>query len=125
MKKKSYGFLWLCTLLFALPLLQLTDIPFEKPAFVLLILLLGLCIIKQKQEHSHLQNLINTQTETYISILKHEIKTPVLAQIRAIEMLLRGDFGILTPKQKEILHLTLNSCRHSYRIIYTQLNPQV
>ena len=87
------------------------------------IITLLLMILKQKREHHLLSSLIKEQTESYKAVLRHDIKTPVLAQIRAIELLLKGNFGKLNRRQKEMLKLTLQSCKHSYRIIHGQLYP--
>ncbi len=38
-----------------------------------------------------------------ISILNHDIKTPILAQNQSLKLLLSGNFGSLTDEQKEIL----------------------
>lgn len=39
----------------------------------------------------------------FISILKHDIKTPILAQNQSLKLLLNGNFGVLNKAQKEIL----------------------
>ena len=53
----------------------------------------------------------------FVEILKHELKTPILAQIRILELLLSGYFGKLKFEQSEILKTTLNSCEYVYKII--------
>lgn len=53
----------------------------------------------------------------FIEIVKHELKTPVLAQIRILELLLSGHFGKLKFEQSEILKTTLKSCEYMYKII--------
>lgn len=50
------------------------------------------------------------QKELYIATLTHDLKTPLLAQIRSLELLESEKFGILNEKQKEILDLTIESC---------------
>lgn len=50
------------------------------------------------------------QKETFINILSHDLRTPLLAQVQALNMLLDGKFGGLTPAQQEILRLTNQSC---------------
>ena len=44
---------------------------------------------------------------TYITILSHDLKIPTIAQIRALELLINGQFGELTKEQKEIISLIL------------------
>ena len=96
--------------------------PFNiKHITIITVCLLIITILKQQTEHHILQKLIKNQTEKYKSVLTHDIKTPVLAQIRAIELLLKGNLGTLNKEQEEILKLTLNSCKHSYKIIRAQL----
>lgn len=48
--------------------------------------------------------------ETFINILSHDLKTPLLAQVHMLKMLIDGKFGKLTPEQQEILRLTSESC---------------
>ena len=38
------------------------------------------------------------ERETYVSTLTHDIKTPVIAQIRALELLLNETFGTITKR---------------------------
>ncbi len=58
---------------------------------------------------------------TYITILSHDLKIPTIAQIRALELLLNGQFGELTKEQKEILSLILDSCKYLYKVVLTLL----
>jgi len=85
-------------------------------------IILSAILIKQQKEQQILSCLIDKQTENYRSVLRHHIKTPVLAQIRALELLLKGNFGKLNKRQAEMIEMTLNSCKHSYKIIYGQLH---
>jgi len=61
------------------------------------------------------------QRETYISTLSHDLKIPTLAQIRALELLVSGNMGKINKNQKEILNLTLDSCRYMYDMLSTIL----
>ena len=56
---------------------------------------------------------------THITILSHDLKIPTLAQIRALELVINGHFGELNKDQKEILELTLESCKFLYKVILT------
>jgi hypothetical protein len=94
-----------------------------KLSMLTIIVILSFLLVKQQKEQRALSCLIIAQTENYKSILRHHIKTPVLAQIRALELLLKGNFGKLNKEQAEMLELTLNSCKHSYKIIHGQLYP--
>ena len=93
-----------------------------KPIMIFTTIVLSAILIKQQKEQQILSCLIDKQTENYRSVLRHHIKTPVLAQIRALELLLKGNFGKLNKRQAEMIEMTLNSCKHSYKIIYGQLH---
>lgn len=54
--------------------------------------------IKKRYDMKFLQ-----EKNKYISILNHDIKTPILAQNQSLELLLKDVFGELSKKQKEIL----------------------
>jgi len=57
------------------------------------------------------------QRETYISTINHDLKIPTLAQIRALELLADESLGLLNSKQKEVVNLTLDSCRSMYEMM--------
>ena len=65
---------------------------------------------------------IQEQRETYIATLSHDLKTPAIAQVRALELLLSGQLGEFNDEQKEILKLTLDSCNYMYEMVYTLLS---
>ena len=46
---------------------------------------------------------LKQEREKYISILNHDIKTPLLAQIQSLELLHDEKFGEISPEQKEIV----------------------
>lgn len=70
----------------------------------------------------NLKQELDKQLEKYISVLNHDIKTPVLAQIRALEHLLTGSKGEFAPVQKDLLVMTLESCHEQYDIINNLIN---
>lgn len=57
------------------------------------------------------------QEQHFIATLSHDLKTPVIAQIRSIELILNELFGKVSPAQKEMLELTLESCNHLNKLI--------
>ena len=57
------------------------------------------------------------QRETFISTINHDLKVPVIAQIRALELLIEEKIGKLNNGQKEIVNLTLDSCRSMYGML--------
>lgn len=65
---------------------------------------------------------IEEQRETYIATLTHDLKTPAIAQVRALELLLSGQLGEFNDDQKEILKLTLDSCNYMYDMVHTLLS---
>ena len=58
------------------------------------------------------EKILETQKETFVATLGHDLKNPTIAQIRGLELLLKGDFGDITSEQKEILEMVLDSCRY-------------
>ena len=64
---------------------------------------------------------LQTQRETYVASLGHDLKNPTLAQIRGLELLLKGAFGNLNDEQKEILNMILDSCRYMNGMLATLL----
>ncbi len=72
------------------------------------------CIEKEKR--------MAEQRETYIATLSHDLKTPTIAQVRALELLLSGQLGYFNEEQKEMLKLTLDSCNYMYDMVYTLLS---
>ena len=60
---------------------------------------------KEKLRNSKIRQkeLIKKERNKFISILNHDIKTPVLAQNQSLKLLLEGNFGSLNSEQKEIL----------------------
>ena len=58
----------------------------------------------------------------YIATLIHDLKTPVTAQITAINLLLQNTFGQLNENQREILEQIKESCEYSQNLIHTILD---
>ena len=58
----------------------------------------------------------------FIETLTHDIKTPILAQIRALELLIEEHFGQVSDEQSEILKLTLDSCQYMYEMVSTLIS---
>ena len=60
---------------------------------------------------------IERQKETFTATLTHDLKTPVRAQIRALELFLDGKFGEINNTQKEIIEETLNSNKYMFSMV--------
>ena len=56
-------------------------------------------LFKGKEQKSE----ILKEKENFLAMLTHDLKTPIRAQIRALELLLDNYFGPLNPKQREII----------------------
>lgn len=52
-----------------------------------------------------------SQKETFIATLTHDLKTPIRAQIRALELILNNKFGKIDENLSSILCEVLNSCK--------------
>ncbi len=57
-------------------------------------------------------NQLLDEKENFIAMLTHDLKTPIRAQIRALELLLNNYFGPLNPKQREIIEEILASNKY-------------
>lgn len=62
------------------------------------------------------------QRETYVATLTHDLKTPTIAQIKALDLLLNDHMGSLNNEQKELLTLTKDSCNFMYEMLSTLLS---
>lgn len=64
---------------------------------------------------------IEQQKETFIATLTHDLKTPIRAEMQAMELLLKGAFGDLQPAQAEIIQEILFSNKFMFNMIDTLL----
>lgn len=55
---------------------------------------------------------LQKQRESFIASLSHDLKNPTIAQIRALELILKGKFGKILPEQREIMEMVLDSCKY-------------
>lgn len=62
------------------------------------------------------------QRETYVATLTHDLKTPTIAQIKALDLLLNNHMGPLNKEQREMLLLTKDSCNFMYEMLSTLLS---
>lgn len=65
---------------------------------------------------------IEDRKATFIATLTHDLKTPTLAQIRALDLLLNNSFGNLNDEQKDIITQIKNSCKYMNDLIFTILD---
>ncbi|OGI03036.1 MAG: hypothetical protein A2104_01830 [Candidatus Melainabacteria bacterium GWF2_32_7] len=60
---------------------------------------------------------VEKQKETFVATLTHDLKTPIRAEIRALELLLKGNFGDLAYEQIDIIQDTLNSSKYMFNMV--------
>lgn len=68
------------------------------------------------------EDIINSRQSTYIATLIHDLKTPVLAQISALDLMLNGAFGKLNAQQVEMILQIKESCEYSHNLIHSILD---
>lgn len=66
--------------------------------------------------------IIEEQRATFIASLGHDLKNPTIAQIRALELFLKGNFGTLQPVQREVLEMVLDSCKYMNAMLSSLLS---
>lgn len=80
-------------------------------------ILIALSLMIYELKRSSVEKELFAQKERFAAILNHDLKTPVIAQMRSIDMVINGSFGSINPEQQEILELTKNSCQDIYNMI--------
>lgn len=79
--------------------------------------------IKQKYRNliQKYKNKIKEQKNNFICLLNHDIKTPILAHIQTLELLIKNDFGQINEIQKELLEEILNSNYFILQLLINQI----
>ncbi|MBQ7450797.1 HAMP domain-containing histidine kinase [bacterium] len=62
------------------------------------------------------------EMSSYIATLIHDLKTPVSAQIMAVDLLLKGSFGSMNSEQREVLEQIKKSCEYSQNLVHSILD---
>ena len=65
---------------------------------------------------------LEERKDTFIATLTHDLKTPTIAQIRALDLMLNDTFGEMNAEQKEIVQQIKNSCSYMHDLIFTILD---
>ena len=65
---------------------------------------------------------IERQKEYFMETLIHDLKVPTIAQLRGLELLQKGTFGMVNNDQKEILSNITDSCQYILTMISMVLN---
>lgn len=72
-------------------------------------------------EYINTEKNLQKQRETFVASLGHDLKNPTIAQIRGLELLLKGDFGEINHEQRELLEMVLESCKYMNGMLATLL----
>jgi len=73
-------------------------------------------------EYINAERNLQKQRETFVASLGHDLKNPTIAQIRGIELLLKGGFGDVNAEQRELLEMVLDSCKYMNGMLATLLS---
>ncbi len=84
---------------------------------LLVILIMGYLILLVKKYKN-----LNEEKMSYVATLTHDLKSPTYAQINMLNLLLKGKFGQLNPKQYEMLELTCSSAKYISNLVGTVLS---
>lgn len=66
--------------------------------------------------------LVQQQREDFVATLTHDLKTPILAANRAVNLLMDGDFGPVSEEQTQILQTIHDSNSSLYKLVLTLLD---
>ncbi len=55
---------------------------------------------------------LENQRDTFVASLGHDLKNPTIAQIRILELFLKGKFGLVNNNQRQIIEMLLDSCKY-------------
>jgi len=75
-------------------------------------------VLRDITEHKEIEK----QKETFVATLTHDLKTPIRAEIMAMELLLKGNFGSLATEQAEIIKDTLYSSKYMFNMVNNLLS---
>lgn len=87
---------------------------FDKDGNVIRIISLNKNIDKEKD--------IEDRKNTFVATLIHDLKTPTIAQIKTLDLLLNENFGCLEDKQREILLQIKKSCSYMSDLVFSILD---
>ena len=72
-------------------------------------------------EHIDAERKLQSQRESFVASLGHDLKNPTIAQIRGLELILKGEFGEINEDQRELLEMVLESCKYMNGMLATLL----
>ena len=103
--KRKLTFLLLETIIFIYICVQQTNLAYNLSLTFLYITSIFILFKKSKKEEN-----FSNDNKNIIAALTHDLKNPAIAQIRAIELLLKGNYGYIPESQRSFLTDILNSC---------------
>lgn len=68
------------------------------------------------------EKLLEEKKDTFVAMLTHDLKTPTVAQIKSLDLLLKSYFGKLSEEQVSIVEQIKHSCEYMYNLISTILD---
>lgn len=77
-----------------------------------------LCVARDIEVEKQIQE----QRETYVATLTHDLKTPTIAQIKALDLLLSNSMGELNKDQKDLMLLIKDSCNYMHEMLSNLLS---
>ena len=72
-------------------------------------------------QNTDLEKHIESQKELFLATLTHDLKTPLQAQIKSLELLSNGNFGVINKSQKEIVDMIIESSVFMREMLYSVL----
>lgn len=76
------------------------------------------CVMRNIDEEVQLK----IRRDTFLATVSHDLKTPMVAQIRALDLVLNGAFGKLSEEQGDIVGQIWNSAKQLYQMVTNLLN---
>lgn len=64
----------------------------------------------------------NEAQRSFLATVIHDLKTPIVAQLRSIHLVLNGKLGSVNTEQRELLKITEDSCKYTLNLITTILD---
>lgn len=73
-------------------------------------------------QNTDLEKNLELQKELFLATLTHDLKTPLQAQIRSLELISAGTFGKVNKSQKDILDMVIESSVFMREMLYSVLS---
>lgn len=111
--KRKYLFLLLATIAVVYICTQQTN---YINSFTILTFYSAYIFVYLRKQHKN-----KKENNKIIAALTHDLKTPAIAQIRAIELILKGNYGEINDNQRGHLNDILNSCNNMLDMLLNML----